>query len=127
MKLKRKKVKPGYFNPDIYRKLHEDRWLLPRAKKIADIEARYFNEEYQQTFLFPCIEPIFERYLEGKKRDLEKTKEFIDHLVLEESFYHIEVLQEYIRIGEKEKQQWFAQLREVYNLPLEYEFERADI
>lgn len=119
MKLKRKKVKPGYFNPDIYRKLHEDRWLLPRAKKIADIEARYFNEEYQQTFLFPCIEPIFERYLEGEKRDLEKTKEFIDHLVLEESFYHIEVLQEYIRIGEKEKQQWFAQLSK----PLEYEFE----
>lgn len=116
-------IKPSYFNPYIYKKLHEDIWLLPRVKEIADIEAEYFNGEYQQTFLFPYIKPIFERYLEGKKRDLEKTKEFIDHLVLEESFYRIEVLQEYIGIGEKEKQQWFAQLREVYNLPPEYEFE----
>ncbi|WP_144789995.1 hypothetical protein [Lysinibacillus fusiformis] len=120
-------IKPGYFDPYIYKKLQEDIWLLPRVKEIADIEAKYFNGEYQQTLLFPYIEPIFERYLEGKKRDLERTKELIDHLVLDELFYRIEVLQEYIGIDEKEKQQWFAQLREVYNLPLEYEFERADI
>lgn len=105
-------MKPGYFDPYIFKKVLEDVMISPIAKEI--LEPRSMSHRHR--FLFPEIKSVLKENLEARQR-------IIEDIVLWETDYQVERLLEYIGIDEKEKQQWFAQLRADFKLPQEYEFE----
>lgn len=66
------------------------------------------------NFLFPEIAPLLEAHIKAEKED-------IQWILYEEMDYRESV--GYVREGEKAKEKWFAQLREDFQLPLDYVFE----
>lgn len=100
----------SYFDSNIFKKVMEDVTFPPIAKEILEP----LSMPYKHRFLFPEIKPVLKEKLEEMQRDIEEIVQW-------EMDFQEEV--GYIKTGKKEKQQWFAQLREVYNLPQEYEFE----
>lgn len=105
------KKKP-YFDPDIYKKVLEDAWLPPIAKEIL----KPWSVTHKHRFLFPGTKDRFKGF------SIEEEK-FINRVVEEESDYQFRIMMEYIETGEKEKQQWFEELRRDFNLPPDYKFE----
>lgn len=104
--------KPRYFDPYIYKKVLEDAWLPPIAKEIL----KPWSVSHKHRFLFNEFKERAEQYFKAKQ-------EFIDSLVIEEIYYKLDGLFEYIGTSEEEKHEWFEQLRKDFNLPLDYKFE----
>ncbi len=105
-------IKPSYFDPYIFKKVLEDVMLPPIAKEILEPQSM----SHRHRFLFHEIKSVL-------KENLEARQKIIEDMVLLETDFQVERLLEYIGIDEKEKQQWFAQLRADFKLPPEYEFE----
>ncbi len=106
------KVKPPYFDPYIYRKVWEDSWLPPISKEILEPRSVSLKHKF-----------LFSGFKERAKEFFEKEQKFIEEMVQEEIAYQFEYLQDYIGFNEEEKQRWFKQLREDFNLPDDYNFE----
>lgn len=105
------KEKP-YFDPYIFQKVLEYAWLPRIAKEIQEPG----SVSHKQSFLLSGFKERAKKYIEGRQR-------LIEEVVQEETFFQFEVLQVYIGTGEEDKQKWFKQLREDFNLPDDYKFE----
>jgi hypothetical protein len=101
-----------YFDPYILEKVLEYTYLPSCAQEIL----YPWKFTYRQTFLFPGLREVF-------KKKLEEKREVIKDVVRMEMEYQLYECLEYIDPSEEDKQRWFAELREQFNLPPDYEFE----
>ena len=70
----------------------------------------------KQKFLFSGIKEEF-------KITLLKQKKYIEKVVEEEMGFKFSHMTDYIGYCEEDKQRWFEELGEQFNLPSDYEFE----
>lgn len=70
----------------------------------------------KQKFLFSGIKEEF-------KITLLKQKKYIEKVVVEEVDFKFSQMMDYIGYCEEDKQRWFEELKEQFNLPSDYEFE----
>lgn len=105
------KRKP-YFDPYIFRKVLEDVYLPPIAKELLEPT----SVTHKQKFLFNNIR---ERFLESVKKEVDIINDVVEY----ETCYQFYEYMEYLNHSDEEKQRWFDELREQYELPSDYEFE----
>ncbi|MCB4338965.1 hypothetical protein BJQ93_01287 [Bacillus subtilis] len=75
------------------------------------------GKSYKQDFLFPNIR---DRFMPEANKIIEGIEDTVIHETLIQLFYEYEV---YVNPSERDKQRWYDELREQFDLPSDYNFE----
>lgn len=109
-----KSFKP-YFDLNIYRNLLEDLHLPPYGKSI--LYPQRFRNVPKQTFLTEEMRGMAEAHVHH-------TKKYLDKWIEHEFEYYVYSCEDYIDAGKKEEERWLESLREEFNLPADYKFNK---
>ncbi|WP_024123496.1 hypothetical protein [Bacillus halotolerans] len=111
--MKTKQPRKPYFNPYVLKQVLEDVYLSPMVKELLKKEGK----SYKQDFLFPNIR---DRFMPEANKIIEGIEDTVIHETLIQLFYEYEV---YVNPSERDKQRWYDELREQFDLPSDYNFE----